>query len=274
MDVSERSAPSGVTITVLMENTASDDRLACEHGLSLWIETPGGNILFDTGASDGFAANARVLGIDLASADLIVLSHGHSDHVGGLSTALKMCSAPVITGPGATTPKYAAETEGPREIGMDRETVLAIADRLRIVDSREEILPGVEILPAAELVSPVPTDNARLLRRNNGATEPDSFDEELSLLIRTQKRPVLVTGCSHRGIANIHRSAGTQIGAIVGGLHLLHESEEMIREAAREIAEADDFWIGHCTGNAGVLFIEEALPGRLHGIAAGARARF
>ena len=36
-------------LTVLMENTTCRADLACEHGLSLYIETNGQRILFDAG---------------------------------------------------------------------------------------------------------------------------------------------------------------------------------------------------------------------------------
>ncbi len=273
MDETDKTPGSGFSLTVLMENSALDD-LASEHGVSFWIETPGGNILFDTGASGAFADNAAKLGVGLAKTDFIVLSHGHYDHVGGLETALARSSAPVLAGPGILLPKVTTDGDGVRTIGMDRDISASLGDRLRTVDSRRKILPGVEILPAARVESPVPTDNERLLREQDGTPTPDPFEEELSLLIQGRKGHVLVTGCSHRGIANIHRSAGVEISAIVGGLHLLHEGEQTIRAVAHEISDARDFWIGHCTGDPGMLLIEEELPGRLHGIPAGTRAEF
>ena len=45
-------------IYALMENISHDECLACEHGLSLYIEADGKKILFDTGASEKFADNA------------------------------------------------------------------------------------------------------------------------------------------------------------------------------------------------------------------------
>jgi hypothetical protein len=59
--------PGGVgpmTITCLMENTAAREGIACEHGLSLYIETGCHKILFDAGQSGAFADNAEALGID------------------------------------------------------------------------------------------------------------------------------------------------------------------------------------------------------------------
>ena len=46
-------------IVTLMENTACREGLACEHGLSLYIETGGHRILFDAGQTEAFADNAQ-----------------------------------------------------------------------------------------------------------------------------------------------------------------------------------------------------------------------
>ena len=73
-------------ITALMENTSSSPDIACEHGLSLYIEACGKKILFDMGQSDAFAQNAKRLGVDLAAVDVAILSHGHYDHGGGVLT--------------------------------------------------------------------------------------------------------------------------------------------------------------------------------------------
>ena len=46
-------------IYTLIENTTCDDNLACEHGLSLYIEADGQRILFDAGQTGAFADNAE-----------------------------------------------------------------------------------------------------------------------------------------------------------------------------------------------------------------------
>jgi 7,8-dihydropterin-6-yl-methyl-4-(beta-D-ribofuranosyl)aminobenzene 5'-phosphate synthase len=73
-----------VRVRVLVENRAVSDQYGCEHGLSLWVEAFGKRILFDVGQSDLCLKNASILGVDIASADHIVLSHGHHDHSGGI----------------------------------------------------------------------------------------------------------------------------------------------------------------------------------------------
>ena len=73
---------------VLCENTALSEKYACEHGLSLYIETGSHKILFDTGQTDVFVKNAHLMDIDLTLADTVIISHGHYDHGGGLKKLL------------------------------------------------------------------------------------------------------------------------------------------------------------------------------------------
>ena len=76
-----------IKITVLVEDTENEN-LPSAHGLSLYIETPENKILFDMGPNELFWENAEFLGIDLNTVDTAVISHGHYDHGGGLSTFL------------------------------------------------------------------------------------------------------------------------------------------------------------------------------------------
>ena len=76
-------------IVGLVENTTESPNLKYKHGLSLYIETERHRILFDMGLNDLFLENARKLGVDIASIDIAVISHGHVDHCGGLKSFLK-----------------------------------------------------------------------------------------------------------------------------------------------------------------------------------------
>ena len=71
-------------IVNLIENTEGCSGCASEHGLSFYIETEKHKLLVDTGATDAFIQNAEILGVNLASVDTVILSHGHYDHGGGL----------------------------------------------------------------------------------------------------------------------------------------------------------------------------------------------
>ena len=74
-------------ITCIMDNCALEG-FEHEHGLSFYVEACGKRFFFDLGAGGAFLENARRLGIDPASADFAVISHGHYDHGGGLAEFL------------------------------------------------------------------------------------------------------------------------------------------------------------------------------------------
>lgn len=77
-------------LVVLSDNRTNNQQLETEHGLSVYMECSSGKYLLDTGASDLFIRNAKVLGINLADVDYCLISHGHNDHIGGLPYFLKL----------------------------------------------------------------------------------------------------------------------------------------------------------------------------------------
>jgi 7,8-dihydropterin-6-yl-methyl-4-(beta-D-ribofuranosyl)aminobenzene 5'-phosphate synthase len=78
-----------LNITAIVENTAGTFDAAGEWGLALWIEADEHRILLDTGQGRTLLQNARLLGIDVAATEALVISHGHS---GSLILRKKTCS--------------------------------------------------------------------------------------------------------------------------------------------------------------------------------------
>jgi 7,8-dihydropterin-6-yl-methyl-4-(beta-D-ribofuranosyl)aminobenzene 5'-phosphate synthase len=77
-------------ITVVFNNVPHDERLETCWGFSACIEGLEKKILFDTGGDENILlANMEKLGIDPGSIDIVVLSHAHYDHTGGLEGFLK-----------------------------------------------------------------------------------------------------------------------------------------------------------------------------------------
>lgn len=94
-------------ITVLYDNCLSRAGLMTGWGFSCLIETSDTPpLLFDTGA-DGAALlhNMRILGIDPGEIGIIVISHAHGDHTGGLATVLKINKHAVIYVPAPSLPR-------------------------------------------------------------------------------------------------------------------------------------------------------------------------
>lgn len=77
-------------IIILSDNRTVNPLLEVEHGLSVYMEYNGRKYLLDTGASDLFIRNAEKLGVNLCEVDYCLISHGHNDHIGGLSVFLEM----------------------------------------------------------------------------------------------------------------------------------------------------------------------------------------
>ena len=75
--------------------TGVPDALIAEPGFSALVRVQSGGrertILFDTGVSpNGMAENMRRLGIDPGEIEVIVLSHGHWDHVTGMEGLVRV----------------------------------------------------------------------------------------------------------------------------------------------------------------------------------------
>ena len=86
-----------LSLTVLVDNnTITDHYFSGEPGLSFLITTQGKKILFDTGYSDLFLKNAQGLGEDLLDLDMVVFSHGHLDHTGGLPDLVRHLTRAII----------------------------------------------------------------------------------------------------------------------------------------------------------------------------------
>ena len=138
----------GYTITTLVENCVYGRKLQAEHGLSLYIETSGHRLLFDTGASDLFIRNARLLHIDLQKVDYLILSHGHSDHTGGLRHFLELNKqATVVCKREAFSPKFKDE----RENGMKHTQTFDLS-RFRFIEEQTELLPSVFLFPSIDII--------------------------------------------------------------------------------------------------------------------------
>ena len=78
-------------IIPLVDELASSDELQAEHGVSYLIKTDESTILFDVGqnvnATDPspLQANMQHLGVSLDDVEMIVISHNHPDHTGGVN---------------------------------------------------------------------------------------------------------------------------------------------------------------------------------------------
>ncbi len=87
-------------ITIVYDNTTTNDELIADWGFACIIDYKGRRILFDTGGNGKILLeNLMNLSIDPSSFDDIVISHPDFDHIGGLSHILNLNQTAVIHNP-------------------------------------------------------------------------------------------------------------------------------------------------------------------------------
>ena len=103
-----------------MKTNKGKNGCLAEHGLSVYLETGKHKLLVDTGATDAFLRNAEFLGIDLKEVDILILSHGHYDHGGGILTFSKINPrARIYISEDAFAKYYHERERGTDYIGLD-----------------------------------------------------------------------------------------------------------------------------------------------------------
>lgn len=276
-------------ITTLIENHTNDAApdLTAEHGLSLHIEHGGLSILFDTGATGAFSDNADQLGVDLSAVDLVVLSHHHYDHGGGLETFFATNTHAKVYLRSADVGEPYVRSFGliRRYIGLDETLFERYADRFVFVDEFTEIAPGVLLFTNIAQTYDRPKGNKYLyLRRDDGYVH-DPFKHELILAIRVEDGIVIFTGCSHSGALNmvetvIDRFPDVPVKAVIGGFHLIGMPVFKTMGGSRKEVQAIGnemltypvhcYYTGHCTGEKAYNVLKDVMGERLHEITTGA----
>ena len=236
--------------TVLSDNRCNDCALFTEHGLSIILQTEKHKILLDTGASDLFIRNAEILGFDLNNVDYVFISHGHSDHAGGLRYFLEQnTKAQVIVSPDAMSGKFFSKRGNLHSIATEWPEIGD--DRLILINQTFEITEGIHVIAHIPQKHPMPKGNQHLYVQDaDGAYIHDDFRHELALYVEG----LLFTGCAHSGLENILAACPWSVHTVVGGFHLLdgQESEEELKALAQRLKARypqTQFYTSHCTGN-------------------------
>lgn len=153
-------------------------------GLSIYIESSK-KVLFDAGSKYySLEYNANMVGVDLSKLDYAVLSHWHRDHYAGFSALIKYNKNITIYTPPGPTNKL-------QRLGL----------KVRVVN---------EIVKIDDIIIMPPLH------------DPKEDIYELSLILESDKGPVLIIGCGHPGTINIVEKAVTILRKkpymIVGGI--------------------------------------------------------
>ena len=218
-----------VRITVLYDNYLADERLQTDWGFAALVEYGEQMLLLDTG-TDGavLLANMETLEIDPARIDILVLSHEHMDHTGGMAALFEAGATPDTV---FVLPSFSDDLKG---------YITAFADVIE-VDPGLEITPG--IVTTGELTTgPIP---------------------EQALLIDTAVGLIVMTGCAHPGIVEVVRTAreltGRPITLVMGGFHLVETATNQIKTIIRDLHDLEVTQVApsHCTGDGAIQLFEQ-----------------
>lgn len=267
-------------ITVLIENSKINNSLTAEHGLSLFIETDKHNILLDAGETCEFAHNAKKLNVDLTSVDVAVLSHGHSDHGGGLPEFMKI---------NQTAKLFVKDTVFEDHLNYLGEYI-GIDKNLKNSPNAVTVSGNMKIDDQLYLFSNIrgrrlyPNGNLKMRVVREGKTIQDDFVHEQCLVVKAEKGNVLFSGCAHNGIINILDEYKALFSddpyAVVSGFHLMKNTEQkepyteedlrIIEDTAKELSTMKTlFYTGHCTGDEAYSIMAKIMPENLFRISSG-----
>ena len=262
-------------IVVLSDNRQLQGALEFEHGLCVYLETEKYKCLLDTGASDMFIHNAEQMVIDLIDVDYVFISHGHSDHIGGLMAFLEINSkAKIILSKNALSHRFFSVRKGLRDISSQID-ISNYLDRFIFVDKLTKFENEIFAFPCQEAIYSLPKANNTLMTEDANGLKPDNFNHEIVVCFGIDDL-LVYTGCAHHGVLNILNSVqtvtGKKISTLIGGFHLLDgypdqfETEEEITEIAESIV--NDYpnamiYTGHCTGNNAYSLLKKKLSDNL-----------
>lgn len=219
---------NSVNITIIYDNNTFKQPLETAWGFSCLITGVGKTILFDTGGDGAILlGNMTKLGIEPNCVDLVVLSHEHWDHVGGMEMFL--------------AENHDVNTYVPVSFTKDfKEMVNSSGAKVIEVSKPDQVCRGVY-----------------------STGQMGTSIKEQGLIIRTDKGLILITGCAHPGIVEMTQRTkeifNEPVLFVMGGFHLSSASNRRIEE----IIEAfESFEVGHaapchCSGdNTRALFAQ------------------
>jgi 7,8-dihydropterin-6-yl-methyl-4-(beta-D-ribofuranosyl)aminobenzene 5'-phosphate synthase len=245
-------------VTVLLENDLEMKNLNRAHGLSFYIETEGFRILFDFGPDDSFLKNAELLGIDLQKVDFAVLSHGHSDHGGGLTEFLHYNKEAKVYIQGEAFLPHFSKRENGEMNPLGIEKTVRNHPQVVLLKGTHIINERISLLSVVKKSEDLPPGNETLYMEKEGEIQPDDFQHEQHLVVREGHKKILFSGCGHQGILNILSAAeemeGGEVNVVFGGFHIkkpskIHLDPQYVDTLARKLSERDTrYFTCHCTG--------------------------
>jgi 7,8-dihydropterin-6-yl-methyl-4-(beta-D-ribofuranosyl)aminobenzene 5'-phosphate synthase len=224
--------PRSTRITVVFNNVLHRSDLTTAWGFAVVIETPAQTVLFDTGGDGAMLlSNMERMGIEPGQIALVVLSHIHADHTGGLDAFLARNSHVTVAVPESFPTRF-------------KTSVHTRGARLQTVGGPRQLLGSFY-----------------------STGERGTAIKEQALIVDTAKGLVVLTGCAHPNVVAMAKAAreylAKDIYLLLGGFHLLNMNEKEIRSVITELKRLKVKRIApsHCTGEKATALLRAAWGG-------------
>ena len=249
--------------------TGVPDALIAEPGFSALVRVQRDGrertLLFDTGVSPtGMVENMRRLGIAPADIEVLVLSHGHWDHVTGIEGLVRELGRARL--PVTIHPEFWARRRirfpglEPAELPATSRSALEGMGFSIVEQRRPSFLLDGAVLITGEVDRTTAFETGfeghEALRDRDWAPDPLILDDQALVVHLRDRGLVVLSGCGHAGIVNTVRYArrltGTDaVAAVIGGFHLSGPMfEHIIDPTVDAFAELSPSLLmpAHCTG--------------------------
>lgn len=268
-----------VQITVVIEDSKNSPKsnLQSKHGLAFFLVATINNekvvIMMDTGPSQKkLAYNADELAIKLDDIDVIVLSHSHYDHTGGLMEALRQIkkNIPVVGHSTLFDPKLSLMPHL-RTIGAPSRIsdVEAAGGVPILVNGPVKIARGITTTGEIPRTTTFETTSGFWTTKSANFVEDAMLDDQALVIDVEDQGLVVVSGCAHSGIINTIKYAqkitgNNKVYGVLGGFHLISANNKRIKATVDALKDFDPMFVGpcHCTGKKAVKMIAESFGDR------------
>jgi 7,8-dihydropterin-6-yl-methyl-4-(beta-D-ribofuranosyl)aminobenzene 5'-phosphate synthase len=218
-----------ISVTILYDNYVFTEGLRSDWGFSCIVKGLEKTILFDTGTrGELLLENMEKLKVDPEDVELVVISHNHADHTGGLPAFLGKNSDVTVYLPPSCSDNFVQQVKG---------------------TGAKVVTPDapVEICKGTHLTGPLGTEII-----------------EQSMIVDTAQGTLVISGCAHPGIVGIVQKSKAilpkDIHLVFGGFHLGGKSDVEVKQIISEFRTLGVEKVGptHCTGDRAIQMFKQA----------------